>query len=547
MAYPITQSVYELFQSGAYQQARITMGQTIIGNSRIVQGGLSINRYCTTGEKAMVGSCVASELTLVLENSDGAYNLTNFLGRELFVEVGVEDENETMYYVPMGYFGIDEAPRKKARITISALDRMVWFEKKADASALTFPCTITDLLADICSECGVTRKISGALTNGAYVVDEYPETARTYRDILKWICEVTGTNAYFDYDGELVLGWFNTSPDVTLTINNRLSSDTSEESVVFTGVTITTETNTYVAGLPDYAIEISQNPLLKEGVQAVADAINLVVNHFSYKAFTATVLAMPHIYPMDGATFVDADGNQFFVAITDCTFKLNGNTDLKGRGESTASASYVNPYGKSNYGLNVDEAMELLRANIIRTAEIQNERMDSVEQILHGEVTALSSQFGAYRQETDNKITANAEAITQNLSFVQTLISETNENLAETDATVTQQGDLVSATNIWKQVTEGYIKSGLLYYENGVEVLGVAIGQLSYETVNGNRVIKREGFYATYTAKGVTIYKGTTEVSHFADIEALIDQIVATKITMGNFVIDTTNGRFTIK
>lgn len=547
MAYPITQGVYELFQNGAYQQARITMGQTIIDNSRIVQGGLSINRYCSTGNKAMVGACVASELSLTLDNHDGFYNLTNFMGRELFVEIGVADENEVVHYIPMGYFGIDQSPRKQSRITISALDRMLWFEIEPDPEALTFPCTITDLLADICSECGVTRKITGALTNGSYVVDEYPQIARTYRDILYWICEVTGTNAYFDYDGELVLGWYSTTTSATLTIANRILSDTSEESIVITGVEIQTETETYVAGLKDYAITIAQNPLLKEGVQAVADALNLVVNRFTYKAFSATVLSMPHLYPMDGATFIDKDGNSFFVAITDWTFKLNGNTELRGRGESSKQASYVNPYGKTGQGIAVDEAIELMRANIIRTAEVLDEKMETYQQTIHGEVTALSSQFGAFRQETDNKITANAEAITQNLSFVQTLISETNENLAVTDAEVTSQGDLVSATEIWRQVTEGYIKSGLLYYEDGVEVVGVAIGQLTYETVNGNKVIKRDGFYATYTARGISIYKGTTEVSHFADIEALIQYLVTTRITMGNFVIDTTDGDFTIK
>ena len=544
--YPIDSDVLALFQSGAYQQARITMGNVTIGNDRIIQGGLKINRYCSTGNTAMVGSCIAAELTLTLENSDGYYNNTNFVGRELFVEIGVADANDDMHYVPMGYFGIDESPRKKNKLSISALDRMLWFEIAADKTALTFPCTITELLQDICAECGVTWSVS-ALTNGSYTVDEYPDTARTYRDILSWICEVTGTNAYFNYDGELVLAWYSTSSAATLTVQNRITSDTSEESIVLTGVEIETETQTYTAGLPDYALKISLNPLLKEDVQSVANAINLVVNRFTYKAFSATVLSMPHIYPMDGLTFVDSDGNSFFVAVTDWTFKMNGNTELRGRGESSRAASYVNPYGKANFGLPVDEAMELLRANIIRTADVLDEKMETYQQTIHGEVTALSSQFGAFRQETDNKITANAEAITQNLSFVQTLISETNENLAETDATVTAQGDLVSATDIWKRVTEGYIKSGLLYYEDGVEVVGVAVGQLTYETVNGNKVIKREGFYATYTARGISIYKGTTEVSHFADIEALIDQIVATKITMGNFVIDTSDGDFTIK
>ena len=547
MAYPITQGVYELFQNGAYQQARITMGQTIIDNSRIVQGGLSINRYCSTGNKAMVGACVASELSLTLDNHDGFYNLTNFMGRELFVEIGVADENEVVHYIPMGYFGIDQSPRKQSRIKISALDRMLWFEIEPDPEALTFPCTITDLLADICSECGVTRKITGALTNGTYVVDEYPEIARTYRDILSWICEVTGTNAYFDYDGELVLGWYATTPSATLTVANRILSDTSEESIVITGVEIQTETETYVAGLKDYAITIAQNPLLKEGVQAVADALNLVVNRFTYKAFSATVLSMPHLYPMDGATFIDKDGNSFFVAITDWTFKLNGNTELRGRGESSKQASYVNPYGKTGQGIAVDEAIELMRANIFRTAEVLNERVDSVQQTLHGEVTALSSQFGTYREETDNRIEANATAITQNYTSVQSMISETNDNLADTNTELASQGATVADTFDWRQVTEAYIKTGLLYYESGVEVYGIAIGQLTYEEVNGNRVIKREGFYATYTGSDIVFYKGTTEVARYADFEAFVNQLRTNTIVMGDFTIKVDSDGFTIK
>lgn len=547
MAYPITQGVYELFQNGAYQQARITMGQTIIDNSRIVQGGLSINRYCSTGNKAMVGACVASELSLTLDNHDGFYNLTNFMGRELFVEIGVADENEVVHYIPMGYFGIDQSPRKQSRITISALDRMLWFEIEPDPEALTFPCTITDLLADICSECGVTRKITGALTNGTYVVDEYPQIARTYRDILSWICEVTGTNAYFDYDGELVLDWYATTPSATLTVANRILSDTSEESIVITGVEIQTETETYVAGLKDYAITIAQNPLLKEGVQAVADALNLVVNRFTYKAFSATVLSMPHLYPMDGATFIDKDGNSFFVAITDWTFKLNGNTELRGRGESSKQASYVNPYGKTVQGIAVDEAIELMRANIFRTAEVLNERVDSVQQTLHGEVTALSSQFGTYREETDNRIEANATAITQNYTSVQSMISETNDNLADTNTELASQGTSLADTIDWRQVTEAYIKTGLLYYEGSVEVYGIAIGQLTYEEVNGNRVIKREGFYATYTGKDIVFYKGTTEVARYADFEAFVNQLRTNTIVMGDFIIRVDSDGFTIK
>ena len=358
---------------------------------------------------------------------------------------------------------------------------------------------------------------------------------------------MTGTNAYFDYDGELVLDWYTTTPSATLTVANRILSDTSEESIVITGVEIQTETETYISGLKDYALTISQNPLLKEGVQAVADALNLVVNRFTYKAFSATVLSMPHLYPMDGATFIDKDGNSFFVAITDWTFKLNGNTELRGRGESSKQASYVNPYGKTGQGIAVDEAIELMRANIFRTAEVLNERVDSVQQTLHGEVTALSSQFGTYREETDLRIEANAQSITQNYTDVQSLISETNANLSATSNTVNEQGDVVSETLDWKQITESYIKTGLLYYENNIPVNGIAIGQLTYEEVNGKRVIKREGFYATYTGSDIVFYRGTTEVARYADFEAFVNRLATNEIVMGKFTLKADTNGWTIK
>ena len=87
-----------------------------------------------------------------------------------------------------------------------------------------------------------------------------------------------------------------------------------------------------------------------------------------------------------------------------------------------------------------DSSAEVLKAFIVKTAEVIETQMDSMEQTFHGQYTALSSQFGKYREETDNRITANANDITANFTNVQTLIGETNSNLATVNTIDTTNG-----------------------------------------------------------------------------------------------------------
>lgn len=194
-----------------------------------------------------------------------------------------------------------------------------------------------------------------------------------------------------------------------------------------------------------------------------------------------------------------------------------------------------------------DSSAEVLKAFIQKTAEVIEQQMDSMEQTLHGEYTALSSQFGTYREETDNRIEANANAITQNYTNVQTMIGETNDNLADTNAVVSGQGAILSDTTDWKTITEAYIKTGLLYYEGLTPIYGIAIGQITIDENDPEKVMTREGFYATYTGSDIIFYKGTTEVARYSDIEAIVNQLNTNKIVMGDFTISVGSDGLTIK
>ena len=65
-----------------------------------------------------------------------------FEGKDLFVRV-----ND----VPMGYFTVDEPPRKLSTITIRALDRMVQFDQPYETDLL-FPATVADIISDCCDK-----------------------------------------------------------------------------------------------------------------------------------------------------------------------------------------------------------------------------------------------------------------------------------------------------------------------------------------------------------------------------------------------------------
>ena len=100
-----------------------------------------------------------------------------------------------------------------------------------------------------------------------------------------------------------------------------------------------------------------------------------------------------------------------------------------------------------------------LKALIIKSADIVNAYYEEINRRLSGLYVA-QSDFGTYRQETQQEITENAQGITRAFSDMQAL----GDTLAQVQAAVTQ-------VNAW-------IKTGKLGEdENSVPIYGVAIGQ----------------------------------------------------------------------
>lgn len=389
--YKVSQEVKNLFNKNYIQIVDITVNGVKesfhVTESEIVQGSLSIDRYSVSNSKIEVGSAVAAELIFKLKNDNGKYDNTVFEGAEVFIKIGIKKwdahrwEKAVIHWIPCGYFTIDEPPRTLSTITISALDRMILFDKIADVSKLSFPMTVADLLNKICTICGVTLVTDTTrLPNKDYQIATFPDNQTvTYRTLLQWCAALTGTCAFMNCDGDLELKWYEQT-DLTISPSERYSSDMQENDITLTGVYFKDAGNTeYLAGTDDYCLDLSSNGLLQDNVQVVLDTLYVSLRGFSYRPYTATIKSAPYIYPMDMIHYEDAKGVVHDTIVTNVTFGMNLCTSIAGKGETTQKQKY-----SQSGGLTQQQAaiLEKLRENLNKVISAKEQAQLELNRLL---------------------------------------------------------------------------------------------------------------------------------------------------------------------
>lgn len=380
----VSQDVINYFNEGNRQTVAIEFSNGkesfTITEADIVQGGLKIDRYSVTNSKIEVGSAVASELFLKLRNYDGKFDNVSFEGAVLYVKVGVWSDDPTalghfvlgqsvlgalngignfilgknligdagtkaqVVWIPCGRFIIDTSPRKLQIITVSALDYMVKFDKAVDYSKMSFPIHVDALIQKICELCSVSLLTDvTALPNHQYSIGGFPSSSQqlTYRQCLQWCAQLTGTCAFMNEDGQLVLKWYEQTA-VTVTMNERYTSDLLENDITITGFTCdVSDEATYLAGTNEYALDLSDCGFLTNSYDGVLKELLAARGGFSYRPYSATIKSAPYLFPMDMIRYKDKDGAFHNTIVTNVTFSLNCNTSISGAGETVTSSSYV--------------------------------------------------------------------------------------------------------------------------------------------------------------------------------------------------------------
>ena len=195
--------------------------------------------------------------------------------------------------------------------------------------------------------------------NDDYVVQSRPDDkSLTFRQVLKWIGEISVHYFYTDEEGRLSVGWYDlesqnnqieetilqdtdgenildTNNDEIITsiesgIKHFVSLSVGLDDVVITGVRVLhdvegdsgTETITYQAGNDGYLIEISKNKLIQgdEGTN-VANMVAAKLVGLRFRAYQATGLSDPTREAGDTVWLIDRKNNIYKSVITNNTFQ----------------------------------------------------------------------------------------------------------------------------------------------------------------------------------------------------------------------------------
>ena len=203
--------------------------------------------------------------------------------------------------------------------------------------------------------------------------------------------------------------------------------------------------------------------------------------------------------------------------------------ELNGSGGTAGSAvisGALNPTEQS--------ARDELKALIVNTAETLRSEMDRLETVLRSDYAAVSSQWGVYKEQMQNTITATAEGIVQQYGY---------------DGDIEALEAQASGFERYRISTEGFIRQGFVERnEAGVPIIGIAIGQglTGVETtVDGQTVLELDETQscAFYTAERVSFRIGGREVAYLSNRRLYVADVEVTgSLRLGKWLLEGSDG-----
>lgn len=522
----VSQDIIKSFNEGNKQTAliEVTAGSKTfaITDADIIQGGLKIDRYCVTNSKIEVGSAVASELSLKLQNYDGKFNDVSFEGAVLNVKIGIKlssvlesatlgkgilrrmilgsaSSDQDVAYVPCGLFIVDTPPRKLSTISISALDYMVLFDREVNASALSFPIHVDALIQKICSICNVTLATDvSVLPNHYFSIGGLPDTNQTltYRQLLQWCAQLTGTCAFMDGSGRLVLKWYEQT-GVTITASERYSSDMLENDITITGFTCDdVNGNTYLSGTADYTLDLSDCGFLTNAYEGVLKELQTARGGFAYRPYSATIKSAPYLFPLDMIRYKDKDGVVHDTIVTNVTLALNCNTAISGAGETVTSFSYA----QSTSGVTSQQAATD-RANLEKINQTATQTNQNKQ-----DLTQFRTEYSSDLERTNTAIEARVtkETYQTDMAGVSTRIDKAESEIsqyADEIQTKVSKGDIASTINQTAQSVQ--IEASKINLKGAVTTEDISANGLNAKVIQAGTITATEIKADTITAGNI--------------------------------------------
>jgi len=324
-----------------------------------------------------LGSTIINKCTIILYNGDESYSAYDFDDAHVVVSTGLEIDNTTEP-LQLGVYTVEEANYTTNSIVLSMLDNMSKFDRPYNESQLVYPATLSQIVSDACTVCGVTfNSAESDFAYNTFLVATKPDgDSCTFRDVIGWAATINGTFARFNSFGQLEFKWFDLSgrpiPTDNITVidennvehehaslvlsdstvvntisylpgkneslpevSSLFSQDIAVSDITITGITITVANIedeadiTSSIGTDDYRITISDNPFITaDNIEDVRDQIADKVLDLSFRKCNVTCVSNPLLEAGDTAYLIDTKGNEHRILITRITFSPTANQTI---------------------------------------------------------------------------------------------------------------------------------------------------------------------------------------------------------------------------
>lgn len=457
-----------------------------------------------------LGSVIIDQCKFTLNNIAGNYSSYEFKGATVTVQIGLDDE-----YIDKGVFIVGSAEIKGVGIQITCLDYMSKFDKSYTESQITtFPTTIQQLVNDACTVCGVT--LAGTIPYATDAVAMVPTNTASFRQLLSYIGQITGTFVHVNRFGQLQFSWFDKS-----SLNSAISSSSEVsgvhyikdvasitpdlEDITITGVrsylyaTVNNESvlQEYLYGTEDFCLEIFDNPLVNSAnIQTILDRIGPSIVGLTYRKLIANHLSNPLIESGDVA-MVSGKGTVRYPMVVSRTVFTVGKHQETICGSETASENMANR----------KEVSSTITQQDIDTA-IQNYDVTLDQEEVYNRLTNNSQNEGIYLENGHLYV---------NASFMNSGIISANR-IAANSISVSKLTGSITNDNWEIDFENGTLTIGNISANNihgGTLTLGGANdinGTLIVKDANGNTVVQMNNTGATIKGS-VTTNNGNIALS----------------------------------
>lgn len=340
-----------------HNQVKITFSD---GNTKTV-GDAGLFQFSITDEVSNtgnfdIGSAIAKQLVIRIDNTDGSLTKKSFSGAELRPRSGLEINGETEW-LDKGIFYAEPGKDTGDIITVSAFDKMIWFDKSYTKSKLKYPATLREILQDACSCCNVSlAPDTAAFDNSDFIVNTRPDdSSLTFRQVIQWVAQIVCKYAKINNSGQLTLRWYQTNllnhqpddlqknADVVKMNSLKSGSLIETDDVTITGIRVTEENKggtsdtdvVYQYGEDGYVLEITGNQLIQEGKGSqVAEYLGKRLNGLSFRPMNVICQSDPSVESGDIGLVIDRKNNMYKTIITGTQYNGGGTQSFTCSAES---------------------------------------------------------------------------------------------------------------------------------------------------------------------------------------------------------------------